>query len=137
MAEARNIGVQVAAPKGTCTDEKCPFHGTLRVRGQVIEARVVSAKMMHTAVVERERLHYLPKFERYEKRTKRFSVHSPPCVAAKAGDEVTVMECRPLAKTVRFCIIEAREGTVRIVGEDYTVHEAAAKKAAAEKGGDE
>ena len=103
---ARDIGIDVPRPAKACADRHCPFHGTLPVRGQIMAGRVMSAKMIGTAVVERERLRYLPKFERYEKRTKRFHVHDPPCLDLKLGDRVVLMECRPIAKTVSFVAIQ-------------------------------
>ncbi len=102
---ARDIGIDVPVPEKTCTDEHCPFHGKLSVRGQTLEGVVVSTKMQRTAVVEREYLRYLQKFERFEKRTRRMNVHAPPCLGLSVGDRVTVMECRPLAKTVHFVAI--------------------------------
>jgi small subunit ribosomal protein S17 len=104
-AGARDIGIDVPAPEKACTDEHCPFHGKLSVRGQILEGVVVSTKMQRTAVVEREYLRYLQKFERFEKRTRRMNVHSPPCLSLSVGDRVTVMECRPLGKTVHFVAI--------------------------------
>lgn len=107
--EARDIGLDVRKPARPCDDPHCPFHGTLPVRGQAFEGTVVSAKMQRTVLVEREYLRYIPKYERYEKRTKRFRVHSPPCLELAAGDRVLLMECRPLAKTVSFVAVERRE----------------------------
>lgn len=128
MAQARNIGIKVRPPTRDCTDRDCPFHGSLRVRGVLLDGRVVSAKMDSTVVVRREYLYYLNKFERYERRTSKFSAHNPPCVAASEGDEVSIMETRPISKTKSFVVIEARKGKAEIVGEDYTVE---AKTAAA------
>ena len=104
-AHARDIGIDVPLPQKTCTDEHCPFHGKLSVRGQILEGVVVSTEMQRTAVVERQYLRYLQKFERFEKRTHRMNVHAPPCLGLAVGDRVTVMECRPLAKTVHFVAV--------------------------------
>ncbi|MEK6851008.1 MAG: 30S ribosomal protein S17 [Candidatus Thermoplasmatota archaeon] len=100
------MGIDVPAPKRACEDPHCPFHGTLPVRGQTFEGTVVSTRMQRTAVIERQYLRYIAKFERYEKRTKRFNVHSPSCLDLKAGDRVVLMECRPIAKTVSFVAIQ-------------------------------
>jgi small subunit ribosomal protein S17 len=100
-----DIGIDVKPPAKQCSDQNCPFHGRLPVRGQIFEGVVVSDGMDKSAVIRRERLVYVPKYERYLKRTSRMSVHSPPCIEAKAGDEVTVMECRPLSKTIAFTIV--------------------------------
>lgn len=105
---AADIGLDVEPPAGTCKDNHCPFHGTLPVRGTVLSGTVVSAKMQGTVVVEREHMKYVPKFERYQKRTSRYLAHSPPCQQAKLGDKVTIMECRPLSKRVSYVVIENR-----------------------------
>jgi len=107
--KARNIGISVPAPKKICHDVYCPFHGKLPVRGQILEGIVSSTKMNQSAVVKRERLFYIKKYERYEKRTSRHSVHNPPCLGVRIGDKVKIAECRPLSKTVSFVIIERRK----------------------------
>jgi len=103
-----DIGINVKPPSTVCTDANCPFHGRLPVRGQIFEGVVVQDKMDKSAVIMRERLLYIPKYERYLKRTSRMSVHSPPCIGAKVGDWVTVMECRPLSKTIAFTIVSRK-----------------------------
>ena len=65
-ADIRNIGIDVAAPKGECDDPNCPFHGTLPVRGQIIDGVVSTVKMNKTVVVERQFMKYMNKYERYE-----------------------------------------------------------------------
>ncbi len=102
----RNIGIDVKSPEETCTDKDCPFHGTLPVRGQILEGQVVSDKMQKTAVVKRNYMRKNQKYERYEKRSNKYVVHNPPCLGIKAGDNVKIMECRPLSKLVSFVIIE-------------------------------
>ena len=51
-------------------------------------------------------MHYVPKYERYEKRTSIYAAHCPPCIKTKIGDKVRIAECRPLSKTVSFVAIE-------------------------------
>ncbi len=102
----RDIGIDVRPPAKVCDDPNCPFHGTLSVRGQMFQGKVKTAKMNGSVVVELERLHYVKKYERYEKRFKRISAHLPECMEAKPGDEVKIMECRPLSKTVSFVVVE-------------------------------
>jgi len=101
----RDIGIDVPAPAKACEDPNCPFHGSLRVRGQVLEGRIVSTRMQRTVVVEREYLQYIQKYERYERRTRRMLAHAPPCLSLAPGHRVTLMECRPLSKTVSFVVI--------------------------------
>jgi len=75
--ESRNIGIVLEAPKQKCADINCPFHGKLSVRGRQFTGTVISAKMRKTAVIEFERLNFLKKYERYEKRRTRLKVHNP------------------------------------------------------------
>lgn len=104
--EARSIGVQVEAPRQACQDIKCPFHGKLSARGRKFKGTVVSTKMRKTAVIEFERLNYLKKYERYEKRRTRIKAHNPDCISAKDGEVVNIMECRPLSKTKNFVVVQ-------------------------------
>ena len=106
---ALNIGLNVQAPTQECHDVNCPFHGTLPVRGQVITGKVVSDRMKGTVVVERDYLHYIRKYNRYEKRSSRIHAHNPPCLQAKAGETVTIAECRPLSKTKSFVVVEVQK----------------------------
>ena len=83
--EARNIGVAAGVPSHKCKDAKCPFHGSLTVRGRQLTGTIVSTKMRKTAVIEFDRLYFLPKYERYEKRRTKLKVHNPECISAKDG----------------------------------------------------
>jgi small subunit ribosomal protein S17 len=106
---ARNIGLDIDPPARDCDDPNCPFHGTLPVRGAVIEGQVDSAKMTGTVVVHRERRVPVPKYERFKLVTHKYSAHNPPCLTAKEGDQVTIAECRPLSKTVKFVVVRIHE----------------------------
>lgn len=104
--EENNIGLKVKWPEKKCNDRKCPFHGSLKLRGRVFTGKVVSAKMQRSAVVMWERKRLITKFERYEKRRTKVKAHNPDCVGAKQGDIVKIAECRPLSKLKSFVIIE-------------------------------
>lgn len=106
---ALNIGLNVQAPQKVCTDVNCPFHGTLPVRGQVITGKVVSDRMMGTVVVERNFMHYIRKYKRYEKRSSKLHAHNSPCIQAKVGDMVKIAECRPLSKSTTFVVVEVQK----------------------------
>jgi len=119
---ARDIGLDVRAPRTRCDDPHCPFHGRLPVRGQSLEGVVVSAAMQRTAVVERTLLHYVAKFERYEKRRRRYLAHNPPCLGIEVGHRVRIAETRPLSKLVSFCIVaDLGEAARRVHGEEPSV----------------
>ena len=107
-----------------CKDSKCPFHGILSLRGRQFSGVVISTKMRKTAVIEFERLNFLKKYERYEKRRTRLKCHNPECINAKDGDIVSVMECRPLSKTKSFVITQIT-GTEKRFKEKMEAKEAA------------
>jgi len=104
--KVRNIGIDVKAPKEVCEDEYCPFHGKLPVRKKMIEGLVVSSKAQKSAVIERQYLTFLPKYERYERRHSRIAAYNPICISAKEGDWVKIAECRPLSKTKHHVVVE-------------------------------
>lgn len=106
VIKARDIGVEVEAPTEGCKDSFCPFHGTLSVRGQILNGIVISSKMDKTVIIQREIRRFIPKYERFEKRTHSYAVHNPPCLNVKRGDMVKIMECRPISKSKSFVVIE-------------------------------
>jgi len=108
----RDIGVDVKVPTGEWDgDENCPFYGSLRLRGQVLEGIVSSIGMQKSITIERNNIRRMKKFERMEKRTSALAAHLPACIGeVNVGDSVRVMECRPLSKTISFCVIERTGG---------------------------
>jgi len=102
----RTVGLKVNAPRKSCDDKLCPFHGELGVRRRTMTGTVASTKMNGTVTVERGYLHYIPKYLRYERRRSRIMAHSPPCLEVNEGDKVTIAECRPLSKEVSFVVVE-------------------------------
>ena len=106
---ARNIGIDIKPPQGTCEDKNCAFHGNIGLRGRTFTGTVMSTDLNKTATVGWERNFFLPKYERSEKRRSKIKAHNPECIAAKKGDVVKVMECRPISKTKNFIIIEKLE----------------------------
>lgn len=106
----RDIGIDVTPPEKACDDEKCPFHGHLKVRGRIFEGVVISAKRKATVTVKRDYLKYLKKYERYEKRSSKLHAHNPSCIDAKEGDFVKIAETRPLSKTKKFVVVEVLRG---------------------------
>ncbi|MBN2014560.1 MAG: 30S ribosomal protein S17 [Candidatus Altiarchaeota archaeon] len=89
-----------------CDDVNCPKHGTLSTRGIVLEGVVMSDKMEGTVVVQRNYMIKSGKYNRYRSSKSRIPAHNPPCINAKAGDRVRIMECRKLSKTVSFVVVE-------------------------------
>ncbi|MFB6125466.1 MAG: 30S ribosomal protein S17 [Halanaeroarchaeum sp.] len=104
------LGLNVSEPDGTCSDDNCPFHGTLSVRGQTIEGTVASTAMEKTVVVEREYDVFVPKYDRYMKRRSRVPAHAPECFDIEVGDTVRIAETRPLSKTKSHVVVEQIDG---------------------------
>lgn len=103
--KARDIGIDIAPPERECKDENCPFHGSLSVRGIILDVQVVNKKMDRTVVVMRERRHKIEKYQRYEKRSSRYLAHLPPCMEVQVGEMVKIMECRPISKGTTMVVI--------------------------------
>jgi small subunit ribosomal protein S11e len=110
MRYIRNVGLGIKTPdaaiEGTYVDKKCPFTGNVSIRGRILKGVVISTKMKRTIIVRRDYLHYIPKYRRFEKRHTNTAVHcSPAFSTVKEGDVVTIGQCRPLSKTVRFNVV--------------------------------
>ncbi|XP_014059664.1 40S ribosomal protein S11-like [Salmo salar] len=69
MADAQAID-------GTYIDKKCPITGNVSIRGRILSG--VVTKMKRTIVIRRDYLHYIRKYNRFEKRHKNMSVHLSP-----------------------------------------------------------
>ncbi len=102
----RNIGLDAEKPEKTCNDEKCPWHGHLKVRGRIFQGRVESAKAPKTAIIEWDYTQFTKKYERHERRHSRIATYKPDCIDLSEGDTVRVAECRPISKTKKFVVIE-------------------------------
>ena len=76
----------------------------------MFEGTVEASRSPKTVSIERAYLHYHLKYNRYERRTSRTLAHNPPCIAATAGDKVTIAECRPVSKEVNFVVVEKTGG---------------------------
>jgi len=105
----KDVGLGFKTPpeaiNGTYVDKKCPFTSEVSIRGRILTGRVVSTKMTRTVIIRRDYLHYVPKYNRYEKRHKNLAAHVSPAFRVELGDIVTVGQCRPLSKTVRFNVL--------------------------------
>ena len=103
----KNIGVEVASPRKACDDEYCPFHGTLAIRGKLLAGTVSSAKAPKMVVVSREYPRGVGKYKRFQRSKSKVHAYLPSCLEVREGEEVRIAECRRLAKTVSFVVIEA------------------------------
>merc|ERR1711893_218707 len=107
----KSVGLGFKTPReaidGTYIDKKCPFTSDVSIRGRILSGVVTKMKMQRTIVIRRDYLHYISKYNRFEKRHRNMSVHMSPCFRdTEIGDTVTVGQCRPLSKTVRFNVLK-------------------------------
>ncbi|KAJ4460954.1 putative 40S ribosomal protein S11 [Paratrimastix pyriformis] len=111
----RDAGLGFKTPReaieGTYVDKKCPFTGNVSIRGHVFRAVVRSNKMKRTIIVRRDYLHFIHKYNRYEKRHRNIPVHCSPCFSVEEGDQVIIGQCRPLSKTVRFNVLKVMKSS--------------------------
>merc|ERR1712188_180167 len=108
--------IPTKAREGRYIDKKCPFTGQVSIRGKLLRGVVHRTFMKSTITIRRDYLHYQKKYRRYEKRHKMISAHCSPAFDARPGDEVIIGECRPLAKTVRYNVVEVHEVVSRNTG---------------------
>merc|ERR1712166_975225 len=73
-----------------------------RIMGGIVK----NVKMKNTWAVKRQYMHYQTKYNRFEKRCSSTSAHCSPALRVKEGDQVTIGQCRPLSKTVRFNVLK-------------------------------
>ncbi|KAL4588575.1 hypothetical protein LXL04_001467 [Taraxacum kok-saghyz] len=106
----KSVGLGFKTPReaieGTYIDKKCPFTGDVSIRGRILSGTCNSAKMVRTIIVRRDYFHFVKKYQRYEKRHSNTPAHVSPCFRVKEGDRVTIGQCRPLSKTVRFNVLK-------------------------------
>ena len=107
----RDIGIKVKASKQEPdqTDKKNPFNGTLSIRGKLFEGRVVKNKAKNTVVIQKESPVYFSKFKRYARSKNSIHAHVPSNLDINEGDIVIAAECKPLAKSVSFVVVEVKE----------------------------
>ncbi len=106
----KNVGLGFKTPReaieGTYIDKKCPFTSDVSIRGRILQGVVKSTKMTRTIIVRRDYMHFIKKYQRFEKRHKNVSAHLSPAFRCKEGDTVIIGQCRPLSKTVRFNVLK-------------------------------
>eukprot|EP00310_Coccolithus_braarudii_P024313 CAMPEP_0183336968 /NCGR_PEP_ID=MMETSP0164_2-20130417/4790_1 /TAXON_ID=221442 /ORGANISM="Coccolithus pelagicus ssp braarudi, Strain PLY182g" /LENGTH=165 /DNA_ID=CAMNT_0025506601 /DNA_START=36 /DNA_END=533 /DNA_ORIENTATION=- len=114
----KQVGLGIKTPRtaieGTYVDKKCPWTGNVHIRGKLITGVIKTTKMKNTLIIRKDYLHYIKKYNRFEKRHKNTPVHVSPAFRVKPGDEILAGQCRPLSKTVRFNMLKV----IRAAGGD-------------------
>ncbi|PIN93535.1 30S ribosomal protein S17 [Candidatus Pacearchaeota archaeon CG10_big_fil_rev_8_21_14_0_10_31_24] len=85
-------------------------------RGRSFEGTVIKT-FPHRLVVELERIVYVKKYQRFQK--KKFKIHArlPEGMNIIIGDYIKVRECRPLSKIIHSVVIEKIRSAGTVEGE--------------------
>lgn len=78
-------------------------------RGNSFVGTVESTKMQKSATVKWQYSQKVPKYERFERRNTKITVHVPEDLEVHEGDKVRVSETRPISKTKNHIITEIIE----------------------------
>ncbi len=103
------IGIDVPEPTRPCSGKNCPFCGNLPVRGKLFEGKVSGARARQTVTIQRESPVYIGKFKRYARSKSTIHAHVPDCLDVTEGNIVLAAECRPLAKSVSFVVVQVKQ----------------------------
>merc|ERR1712159_637594 len=83
----KKIGLGFKTPQtaieGAYIDKKCPFTSDVSIRGRIFKGVVISTKMKNTIVIRRDYLHFIKKYNRFEKRHKNITAHCSPAFRLK------------------------------------------------------
>jgi small subunit ribosomal protein S17 len=105
QTEKKNEPMIEEKKTGECNDSKCPFHGSISLRGRTFQGEVIK-KFQKRVCIGFERTIYIPKFERYSKSKTKLHARLPDCLADKIniGDYIEIKECRKLSKIINFIV---------------------------------
>lgn len=92
----------------SCADNFCPIHGNkrLKIRGRTFEGNVIR-KFPGRVTIEFNKVFYIRKYERYEKRKTKIHARLPDCMkdSIEIGNRIKIGETRPISKTIHFVVI--------------------------------
>ena len=75
---------------------------------RILKGKVVRNKSEKTIIVDVESTYMHKKYKKYLKKNKRFAVHDEGNVS-KIGDQVQIIESRPISKTKRFILFDEKK----------------------------
>ena len=86
----------------------------ISTRGQIFEG-IVTRKFPKRITIEFDRTVFIPKYERFLKKSTRIHARLPDQFASEInlGDLVKVQQCRPLSKIIHFMFIEKSKSGVK------------------------
>lgn len=72
---------------------------------RILQGVIVSNRMAKTVVVRIDRLRKHPKYQKYERTSRRFKAHADDAQSFAIGDVVLIEESRPLSKEKRWKVV--------------------------------
>ncbi len=108
-SETRAKTATASAQTGTAPRAPNVAGARYTTHGRTFTGTVTSDRMYRTVTVAWERRHFVPKYQRYERRYSKVKAHNPVEIDAKVGDLVTIKETRPISKTKNFIVIKKHE----------------------------
>ncbi len=105
----QNIGLEVKVPTKECNDVHCPFHGRLSIRGKLFDGKVTGDKAKQTITLQKEAPVYFSKYKRYARSTNTIHAHFHEWIEVSLVNRVIAAECRPIAKSVSYVVVEVKE----------------------------
>lgn len=106
MAEKKNT-----KKKESTTSANSKQKNQVKLRGKTFEGTVIN-KLHGRVTIEFERLVYMSKYERYEKRKTKIHARLPKELESQinVGDWIEVAECRPLSKIIKAVVTKKIRG---------------------------
>uniref|UniRef100_A0A2K5QNZ5 Small ribosomal subunit protein uS17 n=1 Tax=Cebus imitator TaxID=2715852 RepID=A0A2K5QNZ5_CEBIM len=80
---------------------KCPFTGNVSIRGWILSGVVTKMKMQRTIVICGDYLHYIHKYNHFEKCHKNMSVHLSPCFRDVQISDIITTVCFNVLKVTK------------------------------------
>ena len=75
---------------------------------RILKGKVIKNKCEKTIIVDVESTYMHKKYKKFLKKNKKFAVHDENN-EAKIGDRVQIIESRPISKTKRFILFDAKK----------------------------
>ncbi len=102
--------------KSKCNDKLCPIHGSspVKMRGRTFEGHVIR-KHHGRVTIQFERMNYIQKYERYEKRKTKLHAKLPDCMKddINMDDLIKIAETRPISKMIHFVVVGKVEKKIK------------------------
>merc|ERR1712037_640738 len=84
----KSVGLGIKTPRnaieGTYVDKKCPWTGSVNIRGKMLTGVIRSNKMKNTVIIRKDYLHYIKKYNRSRSVTRTPRCTCPPASVSRS-----------------------------------------------------